>query len=284
MKKLIVILVMLTLSATSFGELLCELNYNGGLIDDWDYYGPTVLAEMAAAPQTPTPSGNNGYNCNWYMNEGGAHNPVPNPMIWKTVTGPAGGADLAALMDGTRHSYIGLGAATDRLLAGKISMDIAPALPGGAPGSYQWLYTDDPTGDQTNGIQGFCSIALNGSNLEATLLGNYGAANDTFLSASVASWAPGAWHNISVEWDSTVIRLLIDNVEVAVDNAPSIYFASEGVKTGYAYILGHGTAGGYQTFQGGVDNIRVYNVIPEPATIALLGLGGLALLRKKRVS
>ena len=275
MKKLIIILVVLAFTSLSFGELLCELNYDvgPGLQDHWDYYGPTAAAEVGSPPIVD--------GANWIVNESGMPSPVPSPFIWKTTQGPGGPGDTAALMDGTKHTYIGLGAVTTNLLQGAIKMDIAPTLPGGAPGSYQWLYTDDPTGDETNGIQGFCSIALNGSSLEATLLGNYGAANDTFLSADVSSWAAGAWHNVAVEWDSTVIRLMIDNVQVAVDNAPSIWFASEGVHTAYAYMFGHGTAGGIKTFQGAADNIQVYNVIPEPATIALLGLGALALLRKR---
>jgi hypothetical protein len=273
MKKLIIILVVLALTSVSFGELLCELNYQNGLVDHWDYYGPTAAAEVGSPPIVD--------GANWIVNEHGTPDPVPSPFVWKTIQGPGGPGDVAALMDGTKHTYIGLGAVTDRLLAGAIEMDIAPTLAGGAAG-YEWLYTDDPTGDETNGIQGFFSLALNGSSLEATLLGNYGAVNDTLLTADVSSWTAGAWHNVRVEWDATVISLLIDDVQVAVDNAPSPFFASEGVKTSYAYLFGHGSGGGVKTFQGAADNVQVYNVIPEPATMALLGLGGMALLRRKR--
>jgi len=49
-------------------------------------------------------------------------------------------------------------------------------------------------------------------------------------------------------------------------------------------LIGNGVNRSYY-WNGEIDEVRIYNhAIPEPATLFLVGLGGLALLRKRKNS
>ncbi len=81
-----------------------------------------------------------------------------------------------------------------------------------------------------------------------------------------------AWHNLKAVIKSSTVDFYVDGVLAETEARANSY----GFDT---VVLGSDlTANGQQVW---VDNVRV-EVVPEPATLALLGLGGLALLRRRR--
>jgi hypothetical protein len=85
------------------------------------------------------------------------------------------------------------------------------------------------------------------------------------------------WYHVIGTYDGEELKLYVNGNLENTNTAPS-----GNIDTGSA-ILAIGTWSSLiDYFQGTIDEARVYNhVIPEPATILLLGFGGLA-LRKKR--
>jgi hypothetical protein len=90
-------------------------------------------------------------------------------------------------------------------------------------------------------------------------------------SVVVASGMPeGGWHHWVISSVSTNIRGTIDGIPFSVNPADVTVFGGN-------YSVGFGNFVGEQEI--GIDNVMV---TPEPSIVALLGLGGLLLLRARR--
>ncbi len=93
--------------------------------------------------------------------------------------------------------------------------------------------------------------------------------------------APDVMHTIVYAWksgDKVVIEL--DGVEVWNE---SIMVLNDWSTDGQHYV-GGGLSGWRFPMTAEIGDIRIYDAIPEPATIALLGMGALALIRKRRTA
>lgn len=170
-------------------------------------------------------------------------------------------------------------------------------------------------GDVVGRDNNFATVVSKGTGESGTTAGgwscaNYSRSNDiSFNSFSNPSWMGlpstnplsfnGSWHHVAAQWrpegsyGQGTSNIYVDGV---LWNSASRWGAGN-LNVRDIYIGANAAAGSSRTWYGYIDDVRIYDeflsageieacyiegLIPEPATIALLGLGGLALLRKKR--
>lgn len=79
------------------------------------------------------------------------------------------------------------------------------------------------------------------------------------------------WHNLALEVGSSSISFFVDGILAEVEARPNAFNFD-------SVVLGSDlTAAGWNAW---IDNVRV-EIVPEPASLSLLALGGLALLRRR---
>ena len=120
--------------------------------------------------------------------------------------------------------------------------------------------------------------------------------NHTYMTED---WTLGSWHHVLLTWNNSSLSVGLDgNVLYSIPHNPAL-FTSASTPGGYFYGRGLGGANATAAWDGWVDDLVIDNSatvstaggvytmpsnpgeIPEPATIALLGFGVLALLRKR---
>ncbi|BBO34823.1 PEP-CTERM sorting domain-containing protein [Lacipirellula parvula] len=107
----------------------------------------------------------------------------------------------------------------------------------------------------------------------------------TQFGTSVAGAAGFRWHNVVIEKVGAIVTWTIDGTLVATVNTTGITTGGNNILFGMADTsLGAGTPAA--TFAAVdftlIDNVRVTNNVPEPASLALVGLAGLGLAAARR--
>jgi hypothetical protein len=118
-----------------------------------------------------------------------------------------------------------------------------------------------------------------------------GPANGDYGKEAGGDIADGAWHHVAVTYDSgtSTKHLYFDGVELG----SGLVVTNDLIVQGINFRIGTDRNGG-NSFNGLIDDVRVYSdaqsasqiaalaAVPEPSAAALLGLGGLALILRRR--
>ncbi|MBT3199105.1 MAG: LamG domain-containing protein [Phycisphaerales bacterium] len=169
------------------------------------------------------------------------------------------------------------------------------------------LATGMPTGDGSYTIAAFIQTTTAGKGIigwgsygsgasvnalrtDGAKLLNYSWGGGVDYSASAPTILDGQWHHVAATYDaaSSTKRLYFDGAEIG--SGKVIGDLTVGAQK---FRIGSTNNGEY--FNGLLDDMRVYNTalseseisglsVPEPATMSLLALGGLAILRRRRRS
>jgi hypothetical protein len=292
MKKLIVLLIVLAMTASSFGAIKAMKDYDLG-VGGWETFD------------------GDGFLWTDQVGTGGAHTHMP----FGNGSYPAGNPAFAGCVDYTNPSNIfhwDTRSSGEKLFSTNEPRTweawISPHWAGlGAGGSGQgggayggMLLCLDGNTTWGNGNMFFFSNGVGsmpGYQLffNSTMTGT----KELYTAGNTYNWTPGSWHHVTMSWDATNWMLGLDGNVVANVAHGGLGTWSWGSDAG-GYMMGWATGAGpgQNPWDGWADSITVYDTghfaqyqgsypvpqapgVPEPATIALLGLGALALLRKR---
>ena len=292
MKKFIVLLMVLAMTATSFAATAAYNADDGPSVPTaWDVTVSTsTLYAWGQGTQSATGNGGNGYGF-----------PAGNSAYQGAIQTQNGRL--------YNHNY---NHATTPILdlsqPGTISTWISPnwngTNQGGAPssaGTYRGSVVVFGANEWSGPINVF--LFANGVQAPDQWVFHYDGGPGFVINAEnhasdlmTGDWTLGSWHHILVTWDNSTITFGLDG---KVHTSAPLGTPTGNTAGGYYYGRGTGTANAIGGWDGWVDDLvldvgatvptagGVYTMpsnpgeIPEPATIALLGLGALALLRKR---
>lgn len=267
----------------------------------------TALVAIAAAALITPQIANAALMAHWSM-DGGT---VPNasPATLSDVSG--NGYDLNKVGSSTTYAtgVSGTGLQTPTYQEVVASGNSALALEGVSAvtlSAWVWLKGDDSDNDFTGsqGIAGFSGTGTGSDSYAFTTTGNgmrwsYFADNQRNLDANFTPDANGAWYHFVGVYEDGVGGAIYVNGVLASSNTTTTDGKLSSTRTGLKFDIGTYTNSASYTSKKLQDDVQVYDealtlpqiqslynnpgsVIPEPSTTALLGLGGLALILRRR--
>jgi MYXO-CTERM domain-containing protein len=143
-----------------------------------------------------------------------------------------------------------------------------------------WARYDDttqPIGSDAYPTVGFYNEG-DGAGLRIETFGTYSGITDS-LPLSTGHVQLDGWNNLAMEFDGTSLKSYVNGTLVDIDSDPgwqNVTTLESGFVQGWRPLSWIGTTNNYDV------TVTNFQAVPEPACFAVLGLGGLALIRRRR--
>jgi hypothetical protein len=164
-----------------------------------------------------------------------------------------------------------------------------PLVSGALPNNIQAVFSNSNGGFTAAGIRLYIND-FNTTNGKVVLEEGNGSAGAGMGSNPGAFPSDGAWHNLAVTIDRTAgtAAAYIDGNQVAGSTSMRTDFPVS-TPTDEVGIFGdranfglHGLVDDFRIYQGQLTQSEIRALVPEPASITLLALGGLSILARRR--
>lgn len=271
----------LTLSLTAAAFLMTTSALQAGVVASWNFDSGTISNAITSDTDSVA-----GLNATQNTNDG-ANDPV-------YVAGNGGGsaagfAGISGVLEvddptGILTGHNNGGTGFDQLTI-EFDVDMSTVS------SSTWVLVRNGGGDTTSPGTAY-NIYTNGSGKIGVRLGGAAGSDNLQVNTNNAVLSAAAgWQHVKIDWTGQTLQIIVDGVAQALNTvgnpttATSTFtnLRASDARFGIGGIVrASGTTGQY--LDGAIDNLVISSTafVPEPATLALAGLGGLALIHRRK--